>query len=352
MIGNHNIINHTYHTMGRRNIIPPVILIFLFWTAQSFGADATRDCLISRLMTAEDSLTLGELRMECENINRNKEISLLPGSEDGEALDFVKDPYEKDDKNILHSFTLKAHKPNYVLFGTYNASGYSSDLFETQYSRDDIDFKKTEAQFQISIKFPLMVDLFDDSMDIYASYTSRSFWQTAGTSAPFRETNHEPELWTQFHPDWEIFGFKNHSVSFGLNHQSNGQGGVLSRSWNRLFARFIFKKDSLALSFKPWYRIPESESVDDNPDITDYLGHFELGGAYKFGDYVISAKFRNNLESGFRRGAVELGWIFPIGDYPYLRGYLQYFYGYGESLIDYDHRVNRIGVGLSVVDWL
>ena len=61
---------------------------------------------------------------------------------------------------------------------------------------------------------------------------------------------------------------------------------------------------------------------------------------------------RNQLESGFERGAVELGWSFPVLDYPYLKGYVQYFYGYGESLIDYDRRANRLGIGISITDWL
>jgi phospholipase A1 len=60
----------------------------------------------------------------------------------------------------------------------------------------------------------------------------------------------------------------------------------------------------------------------------------------------------NNLESGFSLGAVTLGWSFPIFDYPYLKGYLQYFSGYGESLIDYDSYVNRIGIGLQLTDIL
>jgi phospholipase A1 len=67
---------------------------------------------------------------------------------------------------------------------------------------------------------------------------------------------------------------------------------------------------------------------------------------------VFSAMSRNNLESGFSKGAVELGWSFPLGSYPYLKGYVQYFYGYGESLIDYNERVNRIGVGFALTDWL
>jgi phospholipase A1 len=51
-------------------------------------------------------------------------------------------------------------------------------------------------------------------------------------------------------------------------------------------------------------------------------------------------------------GAQKLSWSFPILHYPYLKGYVQYFSGYGESLIDYDHYVNRIGIGVALTDWL
>jgi phospholipase A1 len=113
-----------------------------------------------------------------------------------------------------------------------------------------------------------------------------------------------------------------------------------------------FEMGPLAVGFKPWYRIPEDDEDDDNPDITDYLGHYELRAAYKWNDHVFSVMSRNNLESGFSRGAVELTWSFPFGDYPFLKGYVQYFNGYGESLIDYDHHVNKLGIGIAVTDWL
>ena len=106
------------------------------------------------------------------------------------------------------------------------------------------------------------------------------------------------------------------------------------------------------ISLKPWIRLPEDADEDDNPDITDYLGHGELRLLYRRHGHVFGLMTRNQVESGFDRGALELSWSFPVFDYPYLKGYVQYFYGYGESLVDYDRRVNRIGVGISLTDWL
>jgi phospholipase A1 len=63
--------------------------------------------------------------------------------------------------------------------------------------------------------------------------------------------------------------------------------------------------------------------------------------------------WRNNLRPGDNRGAVQLDWSFP---FPFIHnerisGYIQYFNGYGESLLDYNANVNRIGFGIMLTDW-
>ena len=319
-----------------------------FVLSGSATADDQLACMTEMLLHSNDSTTVGEIRARCAEQTEDQSQE-EPDSQPVVVIDRL----EEDKKNVLQPFTLMAHKPNYILAGAYNSKGYDATLFQEQYRDPSIEFGDTEAQFQISIKTPLWVGLFD-KVDIYGAYTNRSFWQVynSGLSSPFRETDHEPEIWAQFTPAWEIFGFKNLANSIGFVHQSNGQGGVLSRSWNRVYANFVFARGNFAIGFKPWIRLSEDASNDDNPDITDYLGHYELRAGYKWNEQVFSVMSRNNLESGFDRGAFEFGWSFPLWKYPYLKGYIQYFRGYGESLIDYNHRVHRIGIGVSLTDWL
>jgi phospholipase A1 len=254
-----------------------------------------------------------------------------------------------------------AHKPNYFIFASYTSGGINPEPYREFFDDSDLNLDDIEARFQISIKTPLWVNMFGKPIDIFAAYTNRSFWQVYNDdiSSPFRETNHEPEGWIQFRPNWQFWGIRNNVNAIGIVHQSNGRGGTLSRSWNRVYANFVFEKpglfaakDTFAFGIKPWIRISEDEEDDDNPDITDYMGHYEFRMAYKINKHVLSMMLRNNLESGFSRGAVEAAWSFPIWKYPYLKGYLQWFNGYGESLIDYNEHNNSIGIGILLTDWL
>ena len=64
---------------------------------------------------------------------------------------------------------------------------------------------------------------------------------------------------------------------------------------------------------------------------------------------IFSAMVRNLFDSEHRTNT-ELAWSFPITGK--LRGLVQWYKGYGESLIDYNYNMNRIGVGVLLSDWL
>ena len=73
--------------------------------------------------------------------------------------------------------------------------------------------------------------------------------------------------------------------------------------------------------------------------------------ARRWEGHVFSLQARHSLRLGSRsRGSAEAGWSFPLVGK--LKGQVQLFSGYGESLIDYNLRQTRLGIGLSMIDWL
>jgi phospholipase A1 len=346
-----------------------LVLFVLLWCIPEFGMgkelSELDQCMLEAMKNADADATIGELRKQCleqiDSKSKGKKADKTRAPEKKTEGGAVDERLAVDDQNILKPFTLMAHKPNYFLFASYTTGGINPDPYREAENDPTITADDVEASFQISIKTPLATNLFDKPVDVYAAYTNRSFWQVYNDefSSPFRETNHEPEAWIQFRPNLKFAGITNKVNAVGFVHQSNGRAEPLSRSWNRVFANFVFQKpnlftenDTFAFSIKPWIRISESDEDDDNPDITDFLGHFQTRAAYKWNRHVFSLMLRNNIESGFSRGAVEFGWSFPLWKYPYLKGYVQWFNGYGESMIDYNVHNNSIGAGLLITDWL
>ena len=253
---------------------------------------------------------------------------------------------EAERRTRFQPFVLTPHKPNYILPVSYNETPNNAP-FDTS-SEGELD--NYEIKFQISVKFPIVDDPFGEQGSIQFAYTNLSFWQAYNrdSSSPFRETVHEPELFLVLENDWEFGGFKNRLIQLGINHQSNGQSGTTSRSWNRIYADFIFERGKYYLSFRPWIRIGELDE-DDNPDIETYMGHGEFRAMYAGSKHKLSVMLRNNFQSP-NYGAIEIDWSFPMSRRA--KWFVQYFNGYGESLIDYNARVNRLGIGIALTDWL
>ena len=279
----------------------------------------------------------------------NSEVSTDVDSDSEELSPLARRLFsERSQRN--NPYVITPHKPNYILPISYHSHPNEQPLRDLV-GDEDADFNHFEMEFQLSIRVPLWDDVFGTGVNVSAAYTAKSFWQAYNSeiSAPFRETNYEPELLIAIPNGRKIFGFTNVANIIGFNHQSNGRSGSLSRSWNRVTFASIFEKDKFAMQIKPWYRLPEDFEEDDNPGIDRYLGNFEWLGAYKWENHTMSLMWRNNLRSDHNRGAAELAWSFPINKR--LKGYFKYFNGYGMSLIDYDHNSESIGLGLLLSDW-
>jgi phospholipase A1/A2 len=228
---------------------------------------------------------------------------------------------------------LTLHKEMFLLPGTY------SDKYRGRH---------TEVVFQISAKQRLF------SRGLYLAYTQISFWQAYDFrgSAPFRDTNYNPEIFYRFRT--RQVGSSGLGADAGFEHESNGQQVPLSRSWNLLYFSPWYQRGRLLLLAKLRYRIPEdpkptpdSAEGDDNPDITDYLGYSDVHVYFRFaGLHQVHLAMRGVIGSG--RGNASLAYSCPLrrGDDSYL--FVRLFHGYGESLMNYRQSVSRVGVGIAL----
>lgn len=247
-------------------------------------------------------------------------------------------------------FDVRPHKPTYILPLRYSDRVNDRPFSPAQVGVETAQLDNTEAKFQISFKFKLADMTESIGASLWAGYTQQSQWQiyNPDISRPFRETNYEPELMLAWHPDLSWGGWRWRLFNLGLVHQSNGRADPLSRSWNRVYAQFGVERGNFMLLVRPWYRLPETGEVDDNTDITKYLGYGDVVAAWRSGNHVLSSVARLNASTG--RGSIQATWGFPL--VRRVNGYVQMFSGYGESLIDYNHYQNTIGIGFALADWL
>lgn len=303
---------------------------------------AEREAIETRIetLTAE----IRELRAQLHSSN-NAGVADARVEEDPStvALEEAEERRELERESSLNPFAITTYRRNYLMPWSYNTNPNGEDF--RQLSEGHIG--NAEVKYQFSAKFSLVEDMFDDNGDLYFAYTQRSWWQAYNSedSAPFRETNFEPEIFVSFDNDMTFWGWTNTQNRVAFNHQSNGRSATLSRSWNRIYAETIFQRGDWAFSVAPHWRVPESESEDDNPDIERYMGYGDISLAKRIMDsHEASLLVRGNPSAGHMGTQLDYSW--PL--FGNIRGYVQYYNGYGESLIDYNHHNNRLSLGFSL----
>lgn len=325
--------------------------LLLLASSSAFGTELTayQTCILNAVETSTENTTIADLRGTCLE---KREVIL--------DTDILASRRLEEEQAELSRRALVPHRRNYLLPAAYAPDPNEKPVPPafTQFFPDE-DLDNVEMKFQLSLKYQFAKSVLMRNDQFHFALTTLSFWQAynSDVSAPFRETNYEPEVFWTAPIEWQplrLMGIDASEIAVGFSHQSNGQSGTLSRSWNRLYANVTWEAGNFVFGFKPWYRIREDDKDsildpkgDDNPDIEKYMGHFEFRTTYRSENHEVTMMLRNNLRSE-NRGAVQLDWTFPI--WRGLKGHAQYFNGYGESLIDYDRNVERIGFGLLLSD--
>ncbi len=264
--------------------------------------------------------------------------------------------YDLDENSESGLLTVREHNAMYMMPLWYNTSPNRTPSSPSRgITNNDIQSKQKhlEGKFQFSFKTKVMQDLFKTKADLWLGYTQQSNWQMynwGDDSAPFRNNDYQPEIFLTQPVKADLpWGGKLRMLGAGFVHHSNGQSQPASRSWNRIYAMAGMEWGKLTVMPRVWARVdPSKASKDDNSDITDYMGYGDLKMSYQLND-------KSNISSTMRynpfhnKGAIQVDYTFPIKGK--LKGVVQGFHGYGENLLDYNHKQTGIGVGLMFQGW-
>lgn len=262
----------------------------------------------------------------------------------------------------LHFTDLETHQLNYIV-GSYSNNPNEVPTSPSRPNTLNRDLNNNDVHFQISLKTQLM-NLSDwlpenqwvHSARLWGAYTQQSFWQvySASQSRPMRDHNYSPELILSLglnKPDEpKPSAVMPDMLNVGLVHESNGRSEPLSRSWNRFYVQGGWQlNERYSLLVRPWWRIPESKSDNDNPDISKYMGYGDaiLRWDNEANTTAASVTLRNNMRSD-NKGYVKFDVQYKPLKSESVRFYAMLASGYGVSLLDYNQAQTMFGIGFAV----
>ena len=218
------------------------------------------------------------------------------------------------------------------------------------------------AKIQVSFAFQLIgnphftIVKGDERADgLYGAFSQTSYWDLGAESKPFLDTSYRPELfWHKgFKPG--LMGSDGLSVDGGFGHESNGRAGEDTRGYNVLYVRPQMRWD---LEDSWWFRVaPKLQtyvgSLDENPEIKRYRGYGDLDLTFGIRDGALLS-MRGRLGEHADRGSIQTDLSYPTdritGGWTHGYLYLQSFWGWSETLVAYDQRVEqpRVLIGFAI----
>lgn len=268
----------------------------------------------------------------------------------GVIIKTLSQQWELDAKDKRGTFRLVSYKPIYVTTARWssNINGIPKSENPDYSATIPVEQNNYEAKFQLSFKTKVLQDFLFGKGNLWVGFTQKAHWQiyNAKFSRAFRELNYEPELIVNFPLKVEFINGRFRMIGMSFNHQSNGRDLPYSRSWNRIIFHLEYEINNWQITIKPWIRSTDAD--DENPLITKYVGNGELNLNYNLNRHQFYAIMTHPFTT-LKYGGIQLNYVFPIKGH--LRGQLQIFEGYGETLIDYNHRQTTVGLGVSFANW-
>ncbi len=260
--------------------------------------------------------------------------------------------WELDSASRRGTFLITPFKPVYFTAGRRSNNPNRRPVSENPlYSLlFPVDYNNYECKFQLSFKTKLVEGLIKDKGDIWVGYTQKAHWQIYNEklSRPFRELNYEPEVILNFPTQFPLLGFNTRMLGIIFNHQSNGRALPLSRSWNRIIFQAGFERKNWQVFLRPWIRLHDKD--DENPAIQNYIGRAEAIIVRNLGRHQLSVIGTHSMRLGRNnRGSLQANWVLPV--FRNIKVQAQFTHGYGETLVDYNHKQTTFGISVSFMEW-
>jgi len=203
----------------------------------------------------------------------------------------------------------------------------------------------SDAKFQVSIRHRLTNSTLPFKTFVFLTYTQKAFWDVFQESLPFRDLN--------FNPSVGIGKFLVHknrylgSFMFHIEHESNGKDGDASRSWNKIaFDAMLIFRDRWSLQTKIWIPIVDD---DNNRDIVSYSGYATTVFSYSSPKRKYNASCIITKRAGrFFEANVALNFSVRLFDNENQHLFVEYYDGYGESMLEYKQYRQRIRMGMVI----
>ena len=216
------------------------------------------------------------------------------------------------------------------------------------------------VKFQISFKYQLLntygrlAEFCPPLKGFHIAYTQTSLWNLNGGDPAFYDTSYKPEILYR----WErVIGGQATNwfrldLQTGLQHESNGKGGAGEHSLNEFYVQptLTFGRDDdfqLTLQPRAWVYLGQ---LYHNEDLADYRGYVDLRAiaGWRRG-LQLSALGRMGQDGDHR--SIQLDLTYPtmrfFGSFSlYLD--IQYYRGYGESLLGYNQETDAWRFGFSL----
>lgn len=230
------------------------------------------------------------------------------------------------------------NRPYFSLYkDTYFVGGTVLGGAPTEYNSD--------VKFQISFQQRLTKSVLPGNTYLYLFYSQKAMWNVFEESLPFHDLNFNPGVGLS-----RFIIMKGHLVgkaTMMIEHESNGRDGTASRSWNKIsWAGEAYISPYLMAHAKFWIPIVDGKY---NRDILKYCGIYQAGFQAKSLDdkWVLDMTLvkREGWNLNFNT-IVQLGYRINHNSNQFIM--LQYYNGFGESLLDYNKYHSRIRFGLLI----